>query len=1142
MASLASPDQPKSSIWLQAGQAKPVASPATRLWAWLKSHTDAAAYRPCAAPGVVARRLHEDGVTYYVLKNPATGIYLKLSESDYALWQWMDGSRTVKDLVVAYFQEFKTLAFGRVTSLVDELKATGFLIDKPTNIYQQAEAQLERRDWTYRWRQLAGLFIQHEFALNGVDAWMTRLYRAGGWALFAPVMQVVFVVLALAGLAGFIVVLTEQRYTILVTGGSYILGLALLWLANFGVIFIHEHAHALTTKHFGREVRRGGFLIYYGALAFFVDTMDIWMEPKRRRIAVTWAGPYSGLIVGGLCSLIAMLLPVGLAGQLAFKIAFVCYAGVLVNLNPLLELDGYFILIDWLGIPNLRERSLVFIRAELWPKLNKIFTSVTTLPGPQPESPPVFNREETIFTAFGLLAAVYTVYTLVVALYFWQTRFWVLLVELWHQPEWGFKLAAAALGALVIVPLTLVVVGMAWSAGRGVYAYLQNQHFFESARNIYAMLGGSLLLVITIPAFVQKLAWTLYASFVPVLLLGLAVWMLIRAARQHVGSRFQYTLWALMFSAALLTIGAALRGTQSFLPNSYSLLPIVFEQLASLPLLVAAFQSLLEVDMRRSTLWERLAVILILAWGFVGVIPAVQWTAGRSALVMILAGAGVWFTLIFLAAIIPTLVTYSGTRFYVPWLTLVVAAALNGMLCLVRLAPAWPLRTDADMWLGLLSASLWAMGGVAYVAAGLLLRPKMAHWSEDLLLSDGERLRVGFARFYETLFDAFRSTHGARRAKAVDDDLDVISVAADWDVEIDSGRVHDELDLGRITILEQADRYRDVLGRTIDLMDDWAGALFIQRATQAAYDSLPWPERETLGQYVLAGSPWGGAIAGRFDAVRSERYHLLQQVPLLSACNNRTLALIMAAIKAESVPAGAVLGRQGANVTRFVIVQSGAVEKWVKAGNESKEQVVGTLRRGSSLGSEAFMGGGVYTGTYRSVVATDILYLTLDECENLRRAGVKLASQVGQLLAIRQLLVQMPMFASLGPQQLDGLTHKLGRQEFKPGEVIIRQGEERHHFYIIANGQVEVVVSTPEGERVVAQLGPGQHFGETALYSDVPYAATCRAAALTSALTLDEATFDRLVGSSMQLTHYVEQVSSGRVIDTRRKLKSAEAQ
>ncbi len=860
------------SIWFRAGQAPPAGSPLVRLWDWLAEQVDAALYHPCAAPGIIARRLREDGVTYYVLKNPANNAYLKLSEPDYALWVLMDGSRSVKDLIVIYFEKYHTLALGRVASLVNELKQAGFLTDKPVNVFQQVASQLAQRDWTFRWKQLARAFLQHEFAIGGLDGWMSALYRAGGRWLFTPVAQVLFILTALAGLVAFILVLTSQRYTILATGGSYWLGLFLLWGANFVVIAIHEHAHALTTKHFQRELTRGGFLIYYGMPAFFVDTMDIWLEPKPRRLAVTWAGPYSGLIVGGLCSLAAWLLPDSLLGHLTFKVAFVCYVGVLVNLNPLLELDGYFMLIDWLGIPNLRERSLAFIRAELWPKLKTVFAA---------QAPPAFTREETIFTAYGILAAGYTFYTVLVAVYFWQTRFSTLLVQLWNRPSPVAKLAALIFGAGVIGPVVLVIGITAWSALRSMVTYLDKQHFFESERNVTLVLLGGLALVTWTPAVMGQVVWRIYAGLVPTLLLGLAVIMLVQTARQHAGARFQLTFWAMAASAMLLTIGAMLRGfhtlstlhalpstlhalpsTLHALPSTlHALFPILLEQLATLPLLVVVFQSLLEVDLRSSPLVERVMVILLLALSFIVIIPIARWTTEQAWPFIALAAGAPYLTMMFIAAMIPMLATCYGTRFFIPWVTLTLAVALNGALCLVRLAPAWWLGSDTDVWLGLLAAGVWAMGSTAYVMAGTRWCFETAHWSQDLLLSDNERLRLAFARLIEALFVAFRSAFGARRAKAIDDDLDVIGVACDWDVEIDSGRVNDELDLSQITILEQADRYREVLARTIDLMDDWAGSAFRARAIQAAYDSLPWPERELLGQYVLAGSPWGGAIA-----------------------------------------------------------------------------------------------------------------------------------------------------------------------------------------------------------------------------------------------------------------------------------------
>jgi len=133
----------------------------------------------------------------------------------------------------------------------------------------------------------------------------------------------------------------------------------------------------------------------------------------------------------------------------------------------------------------------------------------------------------------------------------------------------------------------------------------------------------------------------------------------------------------------------------------------------------------------------------------------------------------------------------------------------------------------------------------------------------------------------------------------------------DWDVEIDAGRVRDEIDLSRVTILEQADRYREVLSRTADLIDDWAGSTLTARLIQAAYDGLPWPDRETLGRYVLAGTTWGGAVADEFALARSERDRLLRAVPFFAGLSDHAFYLLQSALQYEKVPAGCLLARRG---------------------------------------------------------------------------------------------------------------------------------------------------------------------------------------------------------------------------------------
>ena len=1112
----------------------PVTAPPARrdwsLWAWLKTQVDAALYRPRAAPGLVVRRLVEGDAVHYILKNPAKGTYLKLAQADHEMWKLMDGSRSVKDLVVAYFTKHKAFAFGRIAALVEELKAGHFLADKPVGVYRQAREQLAQHDWTYRWRKLAEAFIEHIFFLDGVDQFFGALYRLTRW-LFAWPAQVLLAVVALAGLIAFVALLISNRYAILITGGSYWLGLLTLALANSAILFVHEFAHALTTKHYGRQVRRGGFMIYYGMPAFFVDTMDIWLEPKIRRIAVSWAGPYSGLILGGMCSLLAALAPDSLAGQLQFKTAFVAYLLFFVNLNPLLELDGYFILMDWLEMPMLRQRSFEFIRRELWAKLKAV---VSNQKEKAATASAAFSREDIVFTVFGVAAAAYTVYSLGVAIYFWQTRLTLMLADLWNRQGWFARLAVVVVGAAILVPLALVLAATAWNATRRLVEWLEERRFFDTYRNVFAALLGLMMLLVLAPFQLRDPWWEMYLAIAPMVLLGIAAIALVAMVFQYIGAEFQRVFGALVAAASLLLAAQTLHSL-AFISGAHSgsLAAVVgtLEALAALSLALSGYLSLQGIDLREGAAWERAAMAALVGLGFLIVVPLARSTAFLPDL------ATPYLVIIFVAAILPTLTGFAQTRFFPPWVSLTGAALAMGARAVVRALPGWQPWSNYDLWLDVIVAALWALGALAYTAAGRRLRFEPSHWSEDVALSDKERLRAAFARFFQAMFAGFRATFGARRAQSVDDQMDVLAAAADWDVEIESGRVRDKLDLGQVSILEQADCYREVLSRVIDLMDNWCGSHFIARAAQASYDSLPWPEREVLGHYVLGGTPWGSAIAQDFSSARNDTDRLIRSVPILAGCSDRAFDLILAAVQPQKVHAHETLARQGMPVDRFVVVRSGSIEKWTLAGPDAPAQLAGTLRRGASLGAQAFLGSGHFSGTYRAAIDTEILVITQQEAANLARTGVKLAARVGEALSVVQLLGRMPMFASLASQQLAALAQHLGRQTAAPGQVIVRQDEPRHHFYIVAQGEVQVSVRGASGaDQPVKRLGAGEHFGETSLFMDVPYSATVRAIQPAVLLTLDEPTFDQLVAESGRMAHYVEKVSSGRALETRRQV------
>jgi putative peptide zinc metalloprotease protein len=96
----------------------------------------------------------------------------------------------------------------------------------------------------------------------------------------------------------------------------------------------------------------------------FVDTTEAWFEPARRRIAISAAGPVSDLTIGGAAGL-GTVLASGTLQDVFFQLALAAYTGAIFNLNPLLDRDGYHILVDVLREPGLRRRSREWLMQRL---------------------------------------------------------------------------------------------------------------------------------------------------------------------------------------------------------------------------------------------------------------------------------------------------------------------------------------------------------------------------------------------------------------------------------------------------------------------------------------------------------------------------------------------------------------------------------------------------------------------------------------------------------------------------------------------------------------------------------------------------------------------------------------------------------
>jgi len=360
----------------------------SNFWKRLEAETDFSRSRPQLMPGYEQVGFTDRrGQQYFVLRSAGGRGYVKLGPKDLFLFSRLDGQRTVQQILTEYFKEFGTLAFSRLGSLVQELLYAGFLTQRPVRFYQTLRARLRPRRPLLRILDFVRSLPHRQWPIPEFDQRVTRLYQSGFHRLFNTPFLVFLIISSLLGAAAFLDSINKRNFSLLSSGGSVLLGLAVLILLNYIAIICHEISHALACKHYGRTVNGGGTTLYMGLPAFYVDITDAWMLPKKKRMVVTAVGGLAQFFLAGLAAGLAWFLPPNPLSPFLYKFSVLSYLSVFLNLNPLLELDGYYLLIDWLDTPGLKDRAREFLRKSLIGKLRRREK---------------LSFEERIYAAFGL--------------------------------------------------------------------------------------------------------------------------------------------------------------------------------------------------------------------------------------------------------------------------------------------------------------------------------------------------------------------------------------------------------------------------------------------------------------------------------------------------------------------------------------------------------------------------------------------------------------------------------------------------------------------------------------------------------------------------------------------------------------------
>jgi CRP-like cAMP-binding protein/Zn-dependent protease len=304
--------------------------------------------------------LHEqqtaDGVQTTVLKNPARGTYYRLSPRGRFIWDHLDGRHDLRRLTLEVMDEFGVFAPDVVADIVGGLAHAGFVESKEP---ATELGQTGRRSRSSGVTRAARGAVDWQTSIRGIDGILSTAYRRGVRLLFTRPAVALMGAVAVFGVAAFVIVGRDASQLLADAPVS-----TLPWI-YFGLaisLVIHEAGHAFATKFYGRSVYRAGVGFYWFTPVAFVDTSDMWLGTPRQRIVVSLAGPAADLVTAGVVSILALTIESETVAAGLWALTLPLYLSVVLNLNPLLEFDGYHVLTDVVDRPNLRAESLSWLR------------------------------------------------------------------------------------------------------------------------------------------------------------------------------------------------------------------------------------------------------------------------------------------------------------------------------------------------------------------------------------------------------------------------------------------------------------------------------------------------------------------------------------------------------------------------------------------------------------------------------------------------------------------------------------------------------------------------------------------------------------------------------------------------------------
>jgi putative peptide zinc metalloprotease protein len=391
---------------------------------------------PKLDPRVISREHVEQGERVVLAKMPGSDVYLRFTPDQWRLLQLFDGERSYAQIADLAHQQ-ANLAFDEedVREFAASLEGQGDLfyktpLEKNITLRQKMSSERHKRGRFH----VADVTDIPLHAWPHADDYLTTIKPYLEWiytSWFTLLTLVMFGVMIWMWTDKFGEIWSDSFAFYNFTAKSS-WDLVELWLLVRALAFFHETPHGVTCKHFGARVEGMQFLLMYFAPTFMCDCTQVWIVgDKKARISTIIAGIWGDLMICVVATFIWWGTATGMwIHDFAYKVMMVTGIGVtILNLNPLIKLDGYYLLSELINETGLKEESTVYVSSWVRKHIFRLPAEVAYVP----------RHRRVLYIVYSVLSGVYSYLLIAVVVVF------VYHILINYTPEWAW-LPALLLG------------------------------------------------------------------------------------------------------------------------------------------------------------------------------------------------------------------------------------------------------------------------------------------------------------------------------------------------------------------------------------------------------------------------------------------------------------------------------------------------------------------------------------------------------------------------------------------------------------------------------------------------------------------------------------------------------------------------